>query len=1130
MPVSESEKLGVSVLERHFGEKAEHIPIKKRRFLFRASSPTHNIANTPLENAERHETSPKLNSNANSLSATSGALTETCESGSKDHKLDQNKLMKDDDFSGISILAAAACSNSLGAETDHCEGSGVLSSVNQSVPKNVELNENNVKKEPDSHTSTPLKIEESTLNSFSSHAHLESAFNKPNQEPNIQKSPARDVRFSWDLNTVMDAWEEPFANEHQISASNAANDNASSVEEKKNDYTKDNSGILPVELKNLSHENKELQAEKFEQLSHEFEIAQNAVAVKTESMQYQNTDSACDDIPVTRTLALENPTHGTFSKWTNLSGQSSGGFGSTQVVDTRLSMDCSIPPGFDHCFNLHACKENIGPAAKHELSLNTATCMENGPHQSGVTSNKVDNEDMTKMEVTNNVVTMEDRVNKEETGQSAAASSMHDAAYSDAFNGFGYGNSQRDNRAGSGIDKLDESLVGYDSQYEDGELRESTINAWKGYGLTEGQNEYDMNKIEDANETKSQNVQENSPAIKESTELESGKEADLTPSMVLPEKLLSSDEALSGSEPNEMIGGQEKSGRQDIVQPAASQSDEWKMNVSGSDLLPENQRINSNNFTKSRNFTARKFSYREEQKDRFDTEDVEMKAEGSRFYRKESLTRIGGSSTRDVFLGRGRFQMQRCSSKDGDGLSSRPERESGGLRFFGRGRYSPHNRPSGQGGGLWNRSPERSREGGLSYHRFILENSGNMDNMTNEGGMDLSDTGRNNTSYVTRRSFRSRSPASQEVNDYRARLGLRPTADTGRDRFVSLSRGRGRGRSIRYGTRLDDDGSRGRYHGPASDECDEFMTEYSHPFPRGRRCFSPIERRENNNSYQHHQSDSRSPSRPRTRSPIGNSGFRRRSRSPGFRPDGRIRRPRSPPYRDHPSEYNSGPRNHNSPPPSSRWVNYKDRPVFNRSPPPGRADGPHGERFNFYDSSRKPRQNEYYRSEHPGRFSDVSEGGRGRPRYVGNDGDRPNNGYRRGGFVRRYNMDGPAKRFQYDEEDGYGLGFDARDRQALEHHARSNSNPNTKPCNDGNDSRFRDFPRRQREDGGDLKRRSREGKDPKQESEHVTDDFERRPKEVKDQPTTTSSTTNLDSMVPNVVVKEGDNKPISGSN
>ncbi|KAK1436254.1 hypothetical protein QVD17_02033 [Tagetes erecta] len=1108
MAVSESEKFGVSVLERHFSQKAEHIPIKKRRFLFRPSSPTYNITtNLPLD-AEKHETSPKLNSNANTLSATSVASTETCESGGKDHKLDSNKLVKDDDFSGISILAAAACSNSLGAESDRCE-----ESLNHFAPKNVEIDENNVTKEPDYHTSTtPSKVEESTLNNSSLCAPLELAFSKMNQEPNIQKSPAKDVRFSWDLNTViMDEWDEPFANEHEISASDVANNNATSVEDKKNDNTKDNSGNLPVELKNLSHENKELKVEKCEPLSHVFEIAQNVVVVKTEFMHDKHTDSPSEDIPVTRTLALENPTHGTFSKWANLSGQSSGCYGSTQgVVNTKLSMDCSIPPGFDNCFNLRASKENVSLTTEHELSLNTETCMKNGPHQSSCTSNKVNDEDMTKMELASKVGAMEDVFNKEETEQHVMVSSMHDAACSGADNGFGYVNSHIDNRACSGLDKVDESLVGYDSQYEDGELRESTINVWKGYQLTEGQKENDKKKIEDgldrsfvdANETNSQNVQESSLAIKESIEVRSGK-ADLTPRVVLPEKLHTSDEALSSSEPKEMISCQETSGRQDIVQQrAASQSDEWKMNVSRWDLLPETQRMNSNSFTKTRNFTAPKFSYMEEQKDRFNMEDVEMMGEGSRYYRKESLTRIGGPSTRDVFLSRGRFQMQRFSSKDGDSLTSRPEREkeSGALRSFGRGRYSPHNRSSGRGGEMWNRSPERSREGGLSFRRSILEDPGPMDNMTNEGGMDLSDTGRHNTSHVPRRPFRSRSPMNQEVNEYRARLGLRPTRDTGHDRFVSLNRGRGRGRSMRYSTWLDGEGSRGRFHVPANDECDELMTEYSHPFPRGRRCFSPVARRGNNNSYQHHQSDSRSPSRPRTRSPIGNSGFRRRSRSPGFRPDSRIRRPRSPTYRDHPSEYSSGPRNSNLSPPSSRWVNYKERPVFNRSPPPGRPEGPNREGFSFYDSSRKPKQNEYYRSGHPGRFSDINGSGRGRPRYVESDGDRPSNGYRRGGFVRRYNMDGPTKRFHYDVE-GFGLGFDERDRHALELLARSNPNPNTKPCNEGTDSRFRDFPRRHREDGGDTKRRSREGKDPKEESERITNDLER-PKEVKDESAT----------------------------
>ncbi|KAI3823619.1 hypothetical protein L1987_05059 [Smallanthus sonchifolius] len=1087
MPVSESEKLGVFVLGCHFSEKA----IKKRRFLFRASSPPRNTANPPLEGAERHETSPKLNSNASLKPA-------ICERSSKDHKLDKKEVVKDDDFCVISMLAAAACSNSLGA--DRCEGSRIVSSVTKTpeVPKAVEFNENNVKKEPDSHTSTtPFKGDESTLNNSSSHVPLELAFSKTNQEPSIQKSPARDAKFSWDLNTVMDAWEEPFVSEH---------DKATYVKEKKNDYTKANSEspsksinnqTLRVEFNSLAHENKELKVEKCKPLAHEFDSAKHVVVVKTESFHDKHTDRANDVIPVTRTLSLENPTHGIFSKCVNLRGQGSGGLGSTQAVDTKLSIDCPIPPGFDHCLNLHASKENVGPTTqtvmtKHDISLKAATCVENGPYQSGAISCKVEDEAVMKMELTSNMVSMEDLVNKEETDkvgskvvmedQPAAISSMHVAVHSVADTGFGY-NSQSDNKAGTGIAKPDENTVGYDSQYEDGELREWTINAWKGYELLEGENEYDMNRengdIVDAHETKSQNGQDGSSGTIKLTELEPG-------------KLHNSDDIVSGSEPNELTRGQTKSETQDNVEPHASQSDEWKMNVSGWDLLPESRRINSNSFNKTRYFTGRNFSYREEQKDRFETEDVEMKAEGSRFYRKESLTRIGGPSARDVFLSRGRFQMQGCSSKEGDGLTSRPERESGALRSFGRGRYSPHNRSLERDRDL-RRLPSPSYQRDASFHRFILEDSRTMDNMKNEGGMDPCDVGRRNiSSYANRRPFRSRSPMDREINEFRARLGLRPTGDTGHDRFVDLSRGRGRGRSMRYGTRLDGEGPRGRYHGPVSDECDEFMPEYSHPFPRQRRCFSPIERR-GNNSYQHHQSDSRSPSRPRTRSPNGNSGFRRRSRSPGFRPDARIRRPRSPGYRDHPSEYNLGPRNNNSSPLSSRWVNYKERAVFNRSPPPRRPDGPHGERFSFYDSSRKP-----YRTRHPG--NDLNEGAIGRAMYVSNDGDRPDNGYRRGGLVRRYNMDGPAKRFQYDDEDGCSRGFDARDRHSLEVHARSD----LKPATDGTDCRFRDFPRRQREDSGEFKRRSREGKDRE---------------EVKDQSTTT---TNHDLMMANEGVKEGD--------
>ncbi|CAH1415291.1 unnamed protein product [Lactuca virosa] len=54
-------QLGVSVLGCHFSEKAEHIPIKKRRFLFRASSLPHNPS---LESPKAYNHELKLNPNA----------------------------------------------------------------------------------------------------------------------------------------------------------------------------------------------------------------------------------------------------------------------------------------------------------------------------------------------------------------------------------------------------------------------------------------------------------------------------------------------------------------------------------------------------------------------------------------------------------------------------------------------------------------------------------------------------------------------------------------------------------------------------------------------------------------------------------------------------------------------------------------------------------------------------------------------------------------------------------------------------------------------------------------------------------------------------------------------------------
>ncbi|GJR63466.1 hypothetical protein Tco_1505628 [Tanacetum coccineum] len=550
--------------------------------------------------------------------------------------------------------------------------------------------------------------------------------------------------------------------------------------------------------------------------------------------------------------------------------------------------------------------------------------------------------------------------------------------------GFGYENFPSDMLAASEVDNIDELSYGYDSHFEDGEPKESSIQTWEGY-------EEDR-EIGHCTDNRGAPGAPESPSRIRST--------DEISSVLVPEKRVSSDQ-VSGSEPNE-------TGITDVSMKDASQSDQWKMNVSGSDILPEN-RSSSSEITKMRVFSSIQFSPR---LDRFgpQTDNLETKAQGSRFYRREPLLRTGEPSTRDAFLNRGRFRMQGCSSNNADDSASRPLRESSGLRSIRRAR----------GGLTWNRhSPPFP---GPSFRRSV-------ENLTKE---DQNDNARPGPSYVARQSIRSRLVVTSEEDEFRARLGLRPSGDTCHNRVVNV----GRGRTLRYGSRPNGAGPRGRYFGPPNDEFDEPSLEYSSSFTNRRRC--------ENLPCAHHHSGSTSPPRS-ARSPISD-GFRRRSRSPNLRSDTRIRRPLSPSYRrgfepDHIGGYNAESRNNNSPP-NSRWVKFKQRTSLSdrRSSPPGRIEN--------------------FRSGHPGRFSDLRGGGRGGSRYLGSDGDVTDHGHRRGGFVRRYDTGRPVKHAPYDEEDDSGPVFDSRDKEPSEFHGRGNA----KPYVNGTDSRFRDLPRRNREE------------------------------------------------------------------
>lgn len=741
------------------------------------------------------------------------------------------------------------------------------------------------------------------------------------------------------------------------------------------------------------------------------ESSENVVSSKT--VDFGNNDNASRAITTLQTiengkLNLSLVTAGSSENNVNQSGNTFDEDDKAQVkrAISMLMMTESSQNGVGSGNNVNNVTVQTTENDKLNLSLTTAASLENTFPHSESTCNE-DDKSQVKRAITSNDITIE-------RNSAAPVSSTHDVKCSEkspvaAFpnnvvncnkegceepldNGFannlvhynkdvceepldnGYENFPSDIQAGSEVDNIDELSYGYDSRFEDGEQhKESIIQTWEGY-----EEDREIGHFTDNRGT--------SGAPESPSRIRS---ADEISSVLVPEKRVSSDQ-VSGSEPNET-----GTGIAEVSMEDASQSAQWKMNVSGSDILPESRSLSSE-ITKMRDFSSIQFSSRI---DRFgpQTDHLETKAQGSRFYRREPLLHTGEPSTRDAFLSRSRFRMQGCSSNDADDSASRPLRESAGLRSLRRGR----------GGLTWNRhSPPFPKE-------------------------DQNDDARPGP-YVTRQSIRSRLVATSEEDEFRARLGLRPSGETSHSRVVNV----GRGRPLRYGSRPNAAGPRGRYFGPPNDDFDEPSLEYSRSFANRRRC--------ENLPCAHHHSGSTSPPRL-ARSPI-NEAFRRRSRSPNLRSDTRIRRPLSPSYRrgfepDRVGGYTAEPRNNNSPP-NSRWVKFKERSSLfdRRSPPPGRIEN--------------------FRSGHPGRFSDLRGGGRGGSRYLGSDGDVTDHGNRRGGFVRRYDMSRPVKHASYDEEDGSGPVFDSRDKEPLEFHGRGNA----KPYVNGTDSRFRDLPRRNREE------------------------------------------------------------------
>lgn len=678
------------------------------------------------------------------------------------------------------------------------------------------------------------------------------------------------------------------------------------------------------------------------------------------------------------------------------------------------------------------------------------------------------------------------------------------------------------------IEKASELQMDYDSQYEDGELRESIEYTWEDLGGEDGEGEHvdygsdnrDMAgfgasdyhvmlvKVEGA-ECKRQRVSNNknlgsepeqsclgSSSMTKVVEAVSGKDDGAKCSSPCLSTRFSGkddiDQFDASAEVNKETGARPDnvSGDHEIhVMEAdaeeASQDDDLKMKISGWDLLPENCKSSSDIAMELGDGSGRK-NISGDSVDGLNTEDTETRMVKSRTFKRELLSRIEGPVSGDVFLGKHRLCTQGSRSNDADDSNSRSERESGSVKSFGRSSYSLHIHSRGRGSEHWadypdgHRAPRRHHSSG---YRSITGFS--FPGPENAAAVFTSRQSTSVSSHGVRRGLRRSGSPAEGDEAFGMRLGLRPAGEISPDRRMGI----GREKSLRYGPRLDDRGPRGRYDGHVLDGCIESSLNYSHPLAKRERSFSPIERRGDPSARQSH---TKSPSRSRSRSPntwqsprgrngagvAGNPCLRHRSRSPSYRSGARVQRIRSPHQRsgfasDHMVGFMSMPRNHGSPPHNSRWIGdrkdgmahfrehgYKQRSSVLDRRSPGRIC-PRGERFDLVDS-RKLKPNEYYRSMHSGRFSEMDGVARG-PRYEGSDDDRKKHGCRYGLMQpgRRYDMDGAVKRFRCDIEDGFVAAHNFRKKDGSDFHARS-----PKDYTRGNDGRIGDIPRRSREERG----------------------------------------------------------------
>ncbi|GAB4826323.1 hypothetical protein Ancab_009188 [Ancistrocladus abbreviatus] len=213
--VSDSEKPQAVVSHHRLSDNIEHIPIKKRRFLLRSPSPPPQSSYSLKDSEELHDSCCDVDRQISMYPAaeqgdveTSSNATEPLNSVSDgDVKNLKSRQVQgcNEDFSGIAILADAACSDSL---------KNTAGDARRSQARDVVEQEQNESASKMNHIE-PIFIELSDP-SGKAHDNVDASLNALSNDAHEVMDDAKrasgassDDRFHWDLNVAMDEWERP---------------------------------------------------------------------------------------------------------------------------------------------------------------------------------------------------------------------------------------------------------------------------------------------------------------------------------------------------------------------------------------------------------------------------------------------------------------------------------------------------------------------------------------------------------------------------------------------------------------------------------------------------------------------------------------------------------------------------------------------------------------------------------------------------------------------------------------------------------------------------------------------------------------------------------------------------------